>query len=764
MNQNRTQSICLSFLLGFISIISQVLLLRELISVFYGNETAYAVILASWLFWIAVGSSVVSFFIHKLQQSRRWILLGFWSILFILPLTILCIRNLFIVMDIPIGEIVGILSMTVSSFFLLAPLTFCLGALYTLICAFSQRSPVNEGPRHPEIHGVSGVYLWEAVGSALGGVVFSFVLIHFLSPLVLVCGMAVIILGICSILIDPKNFLLRTIHFVLMFFLVGLWFSGGVDKIDQWSRQQQWKGYEIVHIEDSLYGNIALLKRYGEYSLFQNGLHVFTTNDALSSEERVHYPLLTHPAPKNILLIGNGLGGSIQEILKHPQSRVDYLELDPKVIQVTEDHLPDSVTNILKSRRVRIFVQDARHFVKQTKNRYDVIILNLSDPHTALINRYYTLEFFKEAHQRLVPGGIISVSVSSSENYLNDETQEFLQSINTTLQHVYTDVKSIPGDTHIFLASNEKGGIRLDPDLLVQRLQDRQIDTQYVQSYYIPFRMSPDRMDYIQDVLQHPGQINSDARPVAYLFDIIHWSIHFNTGFKKFINYLRGIKFWQVLIVPFVLCFIGILFKRQKTWPLSLSIMTTGFSEIIYQVIVIIAFQTLYGYAYYKIGLIVSSFMIGLVFGVLAARKVLKKPVSNVIRTYKHVQCGVCVYPLFLPVLFIVFRDVFQGRYLMGLFGTVFAFLPIIAGFIGGIQYPLATYLFTRIRSEEEPMRLSSDSSARNAGYLYAMDVLGATIGAALAGIVMIPLWGINQVAIFCAVLNVFVFILILKL
>ena len=86
--------------------------------------------------------------------------------------------------------------------------------------------------------------------------------------------------------------------------------------------------------------------------------------------------------------------------------------------------------------------------------KYDVIILAIGDPFTALINRYYTVEFFKELKQIFNPDGIFSFSVSSSENYLNEANRKFLRTINSTLKEVFVDVKSIPGDQHLFLASS----------------------------------------------------------------------------------------------------------------------------------------------------------------------------------------------------------------------------------------------------------------------------------------------------------------------
>ena len=75
----------LAFVLGMTSVIGQIIILRELISVFYGNETSYAIILTSWLFWVAVGSSGVSRFLGRIRKTSWLIIVINWLTAIILP-------------------------------------------------------------------------------------------------------------------------------------------------------------------------------------------------------------------------------------------------------------------------------------------------------------------------------------------------------------------------------------------------------------------------------------------------------------------------------------------------------------------------------------------------------------------------------------------------------------------------------------------------------------------------------------------------------
>jgi len=441
-----------AFVLGFTSITGQVLLLRELITVFYGNETAYAVILAAWLFWISVGSYAVSLFARRINNPSAIIGILQSIIYFILPATIMAARHIKQFMHIQTGEIIGIIPMCLASFLLLAPLTLFLGGLFTFICLVSDE---NEGEAKATYR-VGNVYLWEAIGATAGGLAFSFALIHILPAMhiAFLAGGMNLALGV---ILDKRRDRFFTAKTVLIAVTIIALFSGAVSRLDRWTRAKQWEGLKVVAVADSIYGNITMIQIDQEYSLYTNGLLSYTTRDDLTSEESVHFPMLEHPHPRRILLIGNGIGGSLKEILKHPRVAVDYVELDPKVIAVSMKYLPETYRRPLESSRVNVIHADARRLVKQAAQTYDVAIVNLSDPYTALINRYYSLEFFREVSAILNPGGILALSVSSSENYLNEETRGFLRSINTTLKSVFPDVKSIPGDTNVFLACNKRG-------------------------------------------------------------------------------------------------------------------------------------------------------------------------------------------------------------------------------------------------------------------------------------------------------------------
>ena len=173
--------------------------------------------------------------------------------------------------------------------------------------------------------------------------------------------------------------------------------------------------------------------------------------------------------------------------------------------------------------------------------------------------------------------------------------------------------------------------------------------------------------------------------------------------------------------------------------PLTLSIGTTGMSEICFQIIVILAFQVLYGYVYYKIGLILTSFMIGLVLGSFFINRRLER-IKNEKSLYLKTQGLICLYPLILPLAFT--RPIHE---------SIFVFLPMIAGFLGGFQFPLANKICLR----------ASGDIGKTTGLLYGIDLFGSCIGGLLAGLILIPLLGIIQTCVFLFIVNTLVLILL---
>lgn len=130
-------------------------------------------------------------------------------------------------------------------------------------------------------------------------------------------------------------------------------------------------------------------------------------------EPLVHCAALAHPAPRRALVLGGGDGGSTEELLKHPTiEQVRIVELDEQVVQVARQFLTEVHRGAFDDPRVRLTIDDGAAFVERCDERFDLIVLDLTDPDTPA-RQLYTAEFFARAKALLAPGGALTLHIGS---------------------------------------------------------------------------------------------------------------------------------------------------------------------------------------------------------------------------------------------------------------------------------------------------------------------------------------------------------------
>ncbi|MDD4879244.1 MAG: hypothetical protein PHR22_02170 [Candidatus Omnitrophica bacterium] len=724
----------------------QVLLMRELLVVFYGNELSAGIMLASWLFWVAAGSFAARF--KKFQEGIFQFLL--LSVSMIAPVTICLIRDMRNILGVSTGELIGLAPMALSSFILLAPACLVFGALFAVSCRLISQEPGST----PAAAGK--IYMIESLGAVAGGIAFNLLLIYILGPLqiALFCGLLNII-AVLAVVDRKKRPFRWAVTFVFMC-SVGVYIMFGSGLKDFQMRQGQWKGLELITVKDSKYGNIALTRLGPQFNLFENGLLTAATDDPLTAEESVHYAMLEHPAPKKVLLIGGALNGALDEVLRHPVESVDCVELDPESVEIAKERYGDGPTKnrvspllaCFSDPRVKMHYLDARLFVKEMARAkdggYDVVILTLPNPYTAQINRFYSFEFYGEIRRILNGKGVFSFGVTSSGDYISADLARFLKCLVLTLSKHFSDIKIVPGENNYFLASPAAGILTYDYKALIGRAKDRGLSLKYVNEHYLPDKLSPMRVDYLEGAIKGAkgAKINFDMRPVGYFYDMVLWSARVDPRLKSFLSGLNTFN-WGMMLGAVGLVFIGLAILRGKNsslkrMPYFISIGTTGFTTMLLQIVLILAFQAVYGYVYYKIGLIFASFMLGLAGGSFIGVNSIKND-AHLARPYFNIQAALCAYCLLLPV---VFR-------LGWISEELFLLLPAAAGLLGGLQFTMANRI------------CSGGSNGNAAPAVYAVDLLGACAGSLITAAIIIPVKGMEFACISAGFVNLAVLVLL---
>jgi spermidine synthase len=773
-------------LIGFTAVVAQIVLMRELIVVFYGNEISLGLMLANWLLWTAVGSSLLGRIAGRFQEPRKLVGALQAAVAVVFPLTIVAVRASRSAFQTTPGELLGPWPMFLTSLVTLS--LFCVVSGF-LFAAGSRLYAQETGSKIAA--GTASVYLLEAAGSGLGGILASLLLIRYLAAVEIAALVGLLnLLAAAGLLVRRAAYRGALVAALLASFALVV-FPVASPRLEKASLASLWRGYGLIAARNSVYGNLVVTQSEGSRSLYENGLVVFTVPNPEAAEEAVHFALLQHAMPKSLLLIGGGVSGSIAQALQHPSlERVDYVELDPAIFDLARQHFPKEWAAIQSDPRVKTHNTDGRLFLKGTDSRFDVIIVNLPDPQTAQLNRFYTLEFFQEAARHLEPGGVFSFQVTGGENYISPALAEFLRCLNKTLRAAFAEVTAMPGAAVHFFAATQAGILVTSPDTLLERLRARRLKAAYVREYYIPFRLSPDRVRDLEDQIepQPSTPVNRDFAPIAYYFDMVLWGTRFQRGPSEWVAGLARVRFEGVLGVVaagmlglLVLALAaGAVGWRRTVAPVPLSVRANsgrgykvtagfcvaamGFTMMALEMLLLLGFQAIYGYVYHQLAILIAVFMLGMAAGTwLQLRRLRGASGEGLIdpaqpesaasianqaradwRALAGLQIVAALSALLLCALFDLCSRVTSGPGLLVISDVMFPGLALLAGMLGGYQFPLASRIYFS----------GGNGSRQSAGGLYGLDLLGACLGAVALSLYLFPVFGFLRSAVLIAMVN----------
>jgi spermidine synthase len=734
---------------GFTSIIAQIVLMRELVATFYGNELLFGLALMVWLAWVAMGSWGLAWLTMVYRRSgTRTFAAGLALAGVLLVAQIILIRDLRTLLGVTPGAFVEFGPMVAAVALILAPLCLLTGSLFTL----GARLTVEKG-------GTGGqAYAWESIGAVAGGALFSFALIRRLDPFQTVLLVASIDFAIAadlwlsnrlrSSLLSRLSLLCALAPLLLCALPLGRFLHHAT---------LGWQWSDLVFAADSPYGRLTVQARDGQRAFFENGLLAFETQGTFP-EEVIHFPLLAHSDPRSVLLIGGGVAGDLREILKHPVTSLTYVELDPLLIEAARAYLPPEDAAILDEPRVSLILIDGRLYVKHisdpkqpskyTNASFDVVILDLPEPSTGALNRFYTREFFGEVKAILNPGGVFSLGLPSAENYWSPELARRNGSVYHTLRTVFPEVLVLPGEHNFFLASEVP--LEASPSILAGRLDGRGIETRWVTPAYIEYVFTTDRFTEVRQELEAMAgvSLNEDLAPICYYYSLTLWLSRFYPNLTSAFTGRKPTSLVNLawMAAPLALGVILVRWRRVlrpgallEAWAVPVVVAGIGLAEMTLQVVILFAFQVLHGYIYAEVSLIVTAFMAGLVLGAAGSNWLLARWPSASGRRPRQaligVQLAVAVYS---GVFALILRLPIPAPTL------VFPLLALVAGTLGGMTFPLALAL----------VRRGGDAGGA-AGVLYGADLVGGCLGAILSAALLIPVLGIPQTCVAIALIAV---------
>jgi spermidine synthase len=235
-------------------------------------------------------------------------------------------------------------------------------------------------------------------------------------------------------------------------------------------------------------------------------------------EALVHPAMLSHPDPETVFIAGGGEGATLREALRYKSvKKAVMVDIDKQVVDICRQYLPAIHQHAFDDPRAEIYYTDARKYLEETKEKFDVIIIDLVEPlEVGPACLLYTQEYYQIIRDRLNDGGIMSVQ-SGASGWVN--LQNFIDIMNT-LKSVFSTVCPyqvyVPSFVDLWgyaTASQSLNPATLSPaevDRRISRRLSKELKSYDGLSHQVLFALSK----HLRQMLAKPGRIITDANPL----------------------------------------------------------------------------------------------------------------------------------------------------------------------------------------------------------------------------------------------------------
>jgi len=762
------------FLLGAYAVCAQATLLRETQVILFGSELSWGLVLACWLAGVAAGARAGGSLTSSDTRAWRVFAASNLSIPLFVVAEVLFLRVIRSVLGSGPGEYVGAGNMLLVAAAATVPVSVWIGLAFPAAAALLARRHKEEAE---QARSVGWVYLVESAGSLVGGVLFSFAFVETLDAFTLVVSGGAVLASATAFLAYRRS-QSRASWLVPVAIALGagvLVLSGAASKVDDATVGWRWRsfarGLELIQSADSKYQNIALGRLADQYSLYTNGTLASNWPDDAGFAIEAHLAACQHPMPRRMLVLGGGAEGLVKELLRHRPERLDYVTLDSKVFELTVRRLPPPDSAAISAPQTRVHYMDVRRFVKSAGRldvpRYDLVVLEVSEPASALEARMYTEEFFAELSGVMATDAVLAFSLAASAGSWSPGLAAYVGSVVGPLRRVYPEVVLTFGDPMRVFAATNTGVLATSGESLAERYRERSVSSPYFDPIW--FRGASDLLDpgkrmLVERALSEypPSHYNTDVQPVTALYHMRMWmarSEQVRSGGAApqrervaMLDALLGVNLGWVVAVVFGITLLvaatGLRTRTDGLWRTALvwSVGTTGFASMAVEIVLLYTLQVQYGYVYAMLGLVVGTFMFGLVLGSLFMNRLLhvenrrENRAGPGLRAVLALDVVVMVFAAALIAMPGLLRS-FESDSVTQI--SVFC-LVVVAGILGGVLFPLAASAWLRERS----------GTGRAAAAVDASDHLGGCIGALATGVVLVPVLGITGTCLVIVVLK----------
>lgn len=456
-------------IIGFLSLAYEILWTRVLL-LFLGNTTyAFALILSTFLIGIALGGALYARKVRPDMDERKILiqlsLLMAIAVLITLPFYDR-LAELFLSAHRISGE--NWWSLTAISFALVFAIialpTIVSGALLPATVAFIDPGQKRTG------QGVGLVVLANTVGAMLGALIAGFALIPLLgsqNSFLLLVGLNLLLVLALTLRFRPSGWLGPAAPLIIAAGLLSIFF------IPPWDPSLMNSGVYIYAPKYLQMGGLKkTLEREKVIAVIEGTETTVAVHESLDGEQRFftvngktdggngrdistqlligHIPLLLHPRPEDVLVIGLGTGITLKGLSAHGSTQIDCVEISPEVVTAS-DYFKTDNGNALADPRINLLVEDGRNLLLAHSKPYDVIISEPSNPWQAGNANLFTVDFYRLAAARLKPGGLFAQWVG-----LYDITPDNLRIVLKTFLAVFPRVMVYRAETDLILIGSDQ--------------------------------------------------------------------------------------------------------------------------------------------------------------------------------------------------------------------------------------------------------------------------------------------------------------------
>lgn len=684
---------------GFTAISSQCVFIREFLLIFHGNEIIIGVILCNWMMVTGIGSYLGARLFKKNLNINVVLFLFLFS--GILPLISVFCLNYLCPVFFDYGVIVEFSGIFFYSLVILFPFCIISGALFPFIAFFTVKYKKNNS--------VPLVYAAEAFGGFVGGVLTSIVFVNYFDDFTVLVFLLILssLMAIILALTESKKYyaaFMIAISAIVLF----SWSFGNFSNI---ARKSLFVNQEIVACKDTPWGNLTAVRQHGQLSYFLSGELLFSSHQVIQNEENVHFALMQIDNPQQVLIISGDSKGLLYETSKYKNCKTTFIEENKWLTNFQIKYSGLSINDDFE-----IINNDPVKYLSDNNDKFDACIYCGGPPLAIIANRFYTLEFFQRVKSALTNNGVFMTSLESTAEYLSPEASDEHSVLYSTLSVVFKNVIIIPGEKNYFIASD--GELSLN---IAELADSSEIQNLYVNSGYVDDYLIQQKSENIQNKISTKAKINKDYYPVACYFALKRW-----LG-------IAGSGYTIIMLVICLLFLLPLIFNK----PEGTGLWVTGFTGASMEVLLLTAYQALCGYMYSMAGMLFGVFMLGLVAGALAVKKL-----RNISRyTLSVNQLAIGFFCLLTPIVFLLLKDIMLNHFILN---VIFVIVIFVLAVLCGLQFSLAGLQL-------------KDNVHKRAGVLYFSDMIGSAAGALICGALLIPLAGITNVAFMIGLLNLIV-------